>query len=279
MIQEQFEPFSRRHGFRSSDQPITIWEDAPEDFRHTVLSTAHDKCGLKPYALRDLVCGVLRKRPDPGNWSEYPNVWGEVEGYVYNCDWYRVYDIVEAIRADLAGSKIRLSGEDAVKIAIFDEEINLAFRELGIGWQLKDGLIQARGDDTFEAVVNQAKETLKANEKITAHNELQEALKDISRRPHPDGTGAIQHSMAALECVAKDVTGETKATLGQILDKSGAVVPKPLDQAVHKIWGFASDKARHVREGQTLDREEAHLVVGLAAALANYLVQKTNRTE
>jgi hypothetical protein len=276
MFQEQPEPFSRRHGFRPSDPPITIWDDAPEDFRHTVLSTAHDKCGLKPYPLRDIVCGVLRKRPDPGNWSEYPNVWGEVEWHVYNCDWYRVYDIVEAIRADLAGDNKRLSSEDALKIAVFDQEINTSLREMGIGWQLKDGFIQARGDETFEAVVRQAKDTLKANNKEMAHNELHEALKDISRRPLPDVTGAIQHSMAALECVAKDVTGDTKATLGQILNKSGAIVPKPLDQAVDKIWGFASDKARHVREGQTLAREEAHLVVGLAAALANYLVQKAN---
>jgi hypothetical protein len=80
--------------------------------------------------------------------------------------------------------------------------------------------------------------------------------------------------MAALECVAKDVTGEPKATLGQILARHAAVVPKPLDLAVDKLWGFASDKARHVREGQVLDRHEAQLVVGLAAALANYLIQK-----
>ena len=80
--------------------------------------------------------------------------------------------------------------------------------------------------------------------------------------------------MAALECVAKEVTGEPKATLGQVLARHGTVVPKPLDQAVDKLWGFASDKARHVREGQALDRHEAQLVVGLAAALANYLIQK-----
>jgi hypothetical protein len=43
---------------------------------------------------------------------------------------------------------------------------------------------------------------------------------------------------------------------------------------VDKLWGFASDKARHVREGQVLDRHEAQFVVGLAAALANYLIQK-----
>jgi hypothetical protein len=229
---------------------------------------------MKPYPLRDIVCEVLRKRPDPTNWSEYPNVWGEVEGHVYNCDWYRVYDIIEAIRASFAREEEPDSTENVLRVAIFDGEVNSTLRELGIGWQLRDGLIQARGDDASEAVVNQAKDILKAKKKDTAHNELQEALRDISRRPLPDVTGAIQHSMAALECLAKDVTGDAKATLGQILARHAVIVPKPLDQAVDKIWGFASDKARHVREGQSLAREEAHLVVGLAAALANYLANK-----
>jgi hypothetical protein len=231
---------------------------------------------MKPHQLRDIVCGVVRKRPDPNNWTEYPNVWGEVEWHVHHCDWFRIYDIIEAIRTCLATEMRRGSKESVLKVAIFDEEVNVAFRELGIGWQLKDGLIQARGDDSFEAVVNEAKDVLKANRKVTAQNELEESLRDISRRPLPDVTGAIHHAVAALECVAKEVAGEPKATLGQILARHGAIVPKPLDQAVEKIWGFASDRARHVREGQSLAREEAHLVVGLAAVLVNYLAHKAS---
>src|SRR5262249_1069694 len=100
MPQEHPEPFSRRHGFHPVEPPITLWEHAPEEFRFAVLTAAHDKCKLGPYPLRDIICGVLRKRPDPSNWSEYPNVWGEVEWLVYGCEWYRVYDIVEAIRAE-----------------------------------------------------------------------------------------------------------------------------------------------------------------------------------
>jgi hypothetical protein len=183
---------------------------------------------------------------------------------------------VEAIRADLATAPSRTVDNASVRTLTFDSEINSALRDLGIGWQLRDGVILARGVDAFEAVVTQANEALAAAGKETAHNELQEALKDISRRPESDATGAVQHSMAALECVAKDATGEPKATLGDILSRYNTVIPKPLDQAVHKLWGFASDKARHVREGQVLDRREAQLVVGLAAALANYLIQKAS---
>jgi hypothetical protein len=53
--------------------------------------------GYGPHALRDAICSVIHTRPDPGNWSEYPNVWGEVEGLVYNCEWFKFYDFLEKV--------------------------------------------------------------------------------------------------------------------------------------------------------------------------------------
>ena len=47
-----------------------------------------------------------------------------------------------------------------------------------------------------------------------AANEMREALRDISRRPEPDITGAIQHAMAALEATAREATGQSNPTLG-----------------------------------------------------------------
>jgi hypothetical protein len=99
-------------------------------------------------------------------------------------------------------------------------------------------------------------------------------LQDLSKRPTPDITGAIQHAMAALECVARDVTGDQNATLGELIKQNPGLLPKPLDTGVEKIWGYASDQARHVREGKTPDIREAELVVGLAGSLATYLVKK-----
>jgi hypothetical protein len=41
----------------------------------------------------------------------------------------------------------------------------------------------------------------------------------------------------------------------------------PLDQAVEKIWGFASKQGRHGREGDAPDTEDAELAVHVAAAV------------
>lgn len=88
--------FSERHGYASSEAEITIRNDAPHELRGVILEIAYE-AGLSPSPLRDLVCRVLRKRPDQNNWSEYPNIADEVEYLVDHCQWFEVYDIIEGI--------------------------------------------------------------------------------------------------------------------------------------------------------------------------------------
>jgi hypothetical protein len=74
--------------------------------------------------------------------------------------------------------------------------------------------------------------------------------------------------------VARDVAGDAKATLGEIIKRTPGLFPTPLDTGVAKIWGYASEQGRHLREGSAPKLEEAELVVGLAGALVTYLVKK-----
>lgn len=79
--------------------------------------------------------------------------------------------------------------------------------------------------------------------------------------------------MASLECVAREVTGDVKANLGDILKRHNTIIPPPLDQAVAKAWGYASENGRHIREGREPSFNEAELIVGLCASLGNYLIK------
>ncbi len=67
-------PFSNRHGYTGQPREITIREDAPENLRHFVLDKAVE-LGLGPGGLRDIICSILHVRPNPSNWSAYPNIW------------------------------------------------------------------------------------------------------------------------------------------------------------------------------------------------------------
>jgi hypothetical protein len=99
-------------------------------------------------------------------------------------------------------------------------------------------------------------------------------LQDLSRRPTPDLTGSIQHSLAALECVSREVVGNKKATLGELINKNPNIVPPPLNDVISKIWGYSSEQGRHLREGRDPQYDEAELMVHLSATLCTYLSKK-----
>lgn len=262
------ESFSKRHGYHQPvETEITVRQDAPYELRGVVVQLAY-ACGFRPEGLRKLVCRVLKKRADPNNWSEYPNIDHEIHKLIDECEWYRVYDVIEGIAERMHETPYSYEMEK------FENELNDYFLENGVGWKLVEGKIEVRGSETFEQTVHAAETQLDTKGLGTARNELHEALRDLSRRPTPDITGAIQHSMAALECVAREVCGDKKATLGDIMKRYPDIIPRPLDEAVSKAWGFASEHARHIREGREPTFEEAELVVGVASAITTYLAKK-----
>jgi hypothetical protein len=258
------ERFSSRRGFRPTPREITVREDAPAELRDAVIQIARD-FGFDPHDQRAILCRLLRALPDGNNWSAYPNVWGEVQDLIGGCEWFHVYDYIEALYQALLQ-------RDPDRVSALSEEINQFFISNGIGWQLLDGHIEIRGPESFETALAQARDVTEAGLPV-ANREVQEALHDLSRRPTPDLTGAIQHALAALECVAREVTGDANATLGAILSRYPDLLPKPLDMAAEKIWGFASERGRHLRERQELPHPDVELIVGLSAQLVTFLVR------
>lgn len=255
--------FSERHGYIGPGPEIVVREDAPEDLRYAVAQIAR-AAGLTPTRIRDLVCQVLLVAPNQNNWTDYPNIWDEVLKRLGECDWFKVYDIAETIWRSL--------DHDFEKQGIFEEELNRCFREKGIGWELKspEGIV-FRGGEAFSQATADAFHVLHESGRATAAAEIHEALADISRRPLPDRTGAVQHAIAAMECVARDVIGDSN-TLGKLIAKLN--LPRPLDVGIEKIWGFASERARHLREGAAVDDSEAELIVSVSCAVCSYLVSR-----
>jgi hypothetical protein len=178
-----------------------------------------------------------------------------------------VYDIVEA----LYNRNLRDTQFD------FAREINDYFLDNGIGWKLDNGKIIFRGDRLFENRVQNAKSNITQSGFDTAKNEISEAISDLSRKPNPDKTGAIQHSLACLECIAREIVGNRNQTLGQLISQNRQIIPSPLDTVIEKIWGFASNQGRHIREGGEPDYNETELLVGLAVSISSYLASKRDK--
>jgi hypothetical protein len=253
--------FSHRQGLARPDADIGIRNDAPDALRAAILQIAYE-CGLRPSDVRTLLCRLLRRAPDSQNWSEYPNIDHEVQGLIAACEWFEVYDLVERLSA-----RAEQHGQD------FAGEINRYFRVAGVGWQVVANRVEMRGTEVFEAAVREGQATLRAQGRATAATELHEALSDLSRRPQPEITGAIQHALAALECVARDVA-HSKDTLGHLVQRHPGLFPPPIDSIVEKAWGYTSNHGRHLIEGRSPAFEEAELMVGLSGVLCRYLARK-----
>jgi hypothetical protein len=220
--------------------------------------------------------------PDASNWSP-GNVECEARGRVEGCAWYHFYDFIEAVHAYLRRKNLRVClrdggtfDSDLVEGApFFSARVNALFVDQGVGWQLIDGEVRVRGDDQFEATIVAATQALEERQMTTSAGQLREALRDLSRRPEPDCTGAVQHALAALECLAREVSGDRKATFGAILSshKEKLAIPAPLDKALGNVWGYASEQGRHLREGREPTKREAGLLVSVSAAMTTYLIE------
>ena len=259
--------FSKRHNFATTP-PITVRTDAPDGLRYAVVENAV-ACGLCYDDIRTVVCRVLLSAPDPNSWSEVPNIRDEVRYKIHHCDWFKVYDVAEALFAHIRETKGYYNADQ------FVQAMNDFFIDAGIGWQLalNEGIVY-RGDETFKVATAEAAKTLNATGRKNAATEIEEAIRDISRRPDPDVTGAISHSMAAVECVARDVL-DSKQTLGQIVKSLN--LPKPLGEAVSLLYGFASQHGRHVSEQSRPAPEDAELLVLVSCAVCTYLAKRTGR--
>ena len=256
--------FSERHGLTPVAAEITIRDDAPEDLRALVVDFAY-RAGLEPHDVRTIVCEALMTPPNRENWSGYPNVDHETRQLLDDCEWFHVYDVIEAIFETL-----RRDADDPFRSHLptnrpdrrFADLINAFFVKRGIGWQLTDGKVEVRGAEAFEVAVRSAGARLDEAGLSSAAKQIHEALRDLARRPEPDITGAMQHAMAAAECVARTAANDSKPTLGALLKRHNGLIPRPLDVSLEKMWGYASETARHVREGgKPPEYEEAELGV------------------
>ena len=92
---------------------------------------------------------------------------------------YKFYDFIEGICRSLAHSTNPNARERSTQ---FEGALNEFFVDERIGWQLIDCEIVTRGTLTFESSTHDTVEALEAAGRVTARDEIHEALSDLSRR-------------------------------------------------------------------------------------------------
>jgi hypothetical protein len=265
--------FSQRHGLSGPPPGTLVRDEVPVSFRVFLADLPHAHLGIEFHDMQKVVCEVLQEWPD----EQLPPYY-DSKRRIKKCEWFRIYEIIEGLYVLLRDKE----GPHRGYTGSFVKAISEAFVSRNIGWQLDyNGNVVTRGDESFERIIEVADREL-ANRQTTRAR-IQEAIKDLSRRPQPDLTGAISHAFAAMECIVGDIlyTPEeirenTHHTFGSFLKHHPDLFPsEDFKDGFQRLWKYANNEgSRHGKEGIEPARDEAELVVSLAVALVTYLNRK-----
>lgn len=258
--------FSKRYNHLRS-KPINVRDEAPSEFRTFVLEALQSFYPYPQAALK-LVCLAVGKIPYSIRSNIHASEWRNVVVELVDAPWFLIYDVVERLHKELRVP----NSNDQLE---FTRLINIFFEENGYSYRLTSlGKIEYRGEESFEVAVLTASMALQQAGLETARKEIHKALEDLSKRPQPDLTGAVQHAMTGLECAAKEIASEPKLELGKVVKQHPDLFPQPLGDVILKLYGYASNHGRHLLEGREPDVAEVELIVGVATTAATYLARK-----
>lgn len=184
--------------------------------------------------------------------------------YFFSCQWHHVFDLIEAI-AKLGPKNIK---KDFIDICnSYLERENSAYRFIN------EELTEITSEEEIKAV----------EEALTisfpgVNQHLKSALSLMSDRQNPDFRNSIKESISAVESLAKTLTGNDKATLGQalkVLEKNGTL-HEALKSAFSALYGYTNDAngIRHaLMQESTLGKADAKFMLVSCSCFINYLLE------
>ena len=186
----------------------------------------------------------------------------------YNLKWYEVYDFIE-----FCLNEFSISHKEE-----FVEDLNKIFEEENIGCRIIDNLVVPI---IGEEEIKEIETAQKISDRYSgAKIHLQKALELYAKRPQPDYKNSIKESVSAIEALARIITNNPSATLGD-LTKQLSIHPA-FREGLNKIYGWTSDEGgiRHSQKDyqyQYLEsgEDEARFILVLAHAFVNYIIKKT----
>lgn len=186
-----------------------------------------------------------------------------IRKHFFTCEWYQVYDLLEWILNNMQDGKLVRTVN------------NILERELS-GYRFVSGVFT---DITGEEELKLLEDELSDNTFPGVRSHLQTALNLLSNRDSPDYRNSIKESISAVESIAKIITNNPKATLGQALselEKDSKIHPA-LKQGFSKIYGYTSDEGgiRHAMfEEPCLSADDAKFFLLSCTSFINYLKTK-----
>jgi hypothetical protein len=188
-----------------------------------------------------------------------------IRSYFFKAEWWEVYNFIEFLLHTYA------SDQFARRVSVFLE------REKS-GYRIVDRQFVSITDPVELAAVSQAASSKGAFAGAREH--IQSAIALFSRKPEPDFRNCIKEAISAVEAVARVITENPKATLGDALKLISAKMPihPALRDAMSKLYGYTSDEGgiRHsLLEESNIDEAEAKFMLVACSAFVNFCIQRS----
>jgi hypothetical protein len=267
-------PFSRRQGITGPPVGTLIRSEIPPSIRLALYNTLRKGVFFNEHSfdLFNLVYSALQVLPP--HVVTFENGWLAARQRIFECEWFQFLNLVEEIYKHLLKRDRNYTGARARIPEDFGAMINELFSEGDIGWQLASGRVFLRGNDAFEHTINNSVAVLEEDEKPTAAGHLRFALSALSARPKANTSGAVTHATSAVECVLGEITTGKKKGLSDYLQENPGLFHPALKEGLGKIYAYASDVARHGKEGTEPASEDAEFAFAACAAVCTLLMKK-----
>lgn len=207
-----------------------------------------------------------------------PYSWGQaysaIRDHYFGAPWYVAYDLIEFIVNNSSTILPEYQKQEAV------EQINDALGQELSGYRFVGETIAPIISEIEVASIEQALQLTDIFAPVQTH--LNQALKLLADREHPDYKNSIKESISAVESMASLIAGRDKAELSSALDriKGKLGMHAAFERALKQLYGYTSDEVgiRHAAlEEKNLDQEDAVFMLVSCSAFVNYLKLKAEK--
>ncbi len=199
----------------------------------------------------------IDSRPDRAH-----KILAAIREYFFSCQWHEVYDFLEFIVSEREDSTPRLA---ELLNAILERELS--------GYRFVTGHL---ADVTSREELAMIEEAARDSRFPGVSTHIDRALELYADRENPDYRNSIKESISAVESMARLVSGNEKASLGDALktiEKNGHLHPA-LKEGFLKLYGYTSDEQgiRHAMlDEPNLTAADARYFLVSCSSFVNYL--------
>lgn len=185
-----------------------------------------------------------------------------IRDYYFAAKWHEVYDFIEFVVTAFTKSKPRLA-----------EFLNTVLAVEMAAYRFIDGKLVDITNEQEKAMLEEAlADTRFAG--VAAH--LERALALLADRKQPDYRNSIKESISGVEAMARLVSGNDKATLGEALKllEKGGKLHVALKDGFSKLYGYTNDEhgIRHAMLNEpNLTQADAKYFLLSCTSFINYL--------